>query len=64
VDKEKLMINLYDSKGSLVKKISTGDREAGIHQFSFNGTGMNNGIYFCEISAGKERTVRKIILQK
>jgi spore coat protein A len=62
--KEKLIIDLYDSKGSLIKKIYSGDREAGVHHVSIDGIALSNGIYFCKILAGRERIVSKLVLQK
>lgn len=34
-------VNIYDETGSLVNSIFVGDVEAGSHQFSWNGTGMD-----------------------
>jgi spore coat protein A len=62
--KEKLMINLYDSKGGLVKTIYNAEKDKGLHEFNIDGSDMVSGVYFCEVNNGRERIVRKLVLQK
>ncbi|HEX6169285.1 MAG TPA: multicopper oxidase domain-containing protein [Chitinophagaceae bacterium] len=57
-------INLYDIKGSLVKKTYAGKKDAGIQRISIDGSSMADGIYFCEIIINEERFFRKLVLQK
>ena len=60
----KISINLYDTKGSLVKKVYEGEKPAGLQRFSIDGGNIANGIYFCEILINKQRILRKLVLQK
>ncbi|HEV8273275.1 MAG TPA: multicopper oxidase domain-containing protein [Chitinophagaceae bacterium] len=61
---KKISINLYDTKGSLVKKVYEGERPAGLQRFSIDGSNMTNGIYFCDILINEQRILRKLVLQK
>jgi len=57
-------LNLYDAKGSLVKKVQQGTMLNGLQQFTIDGSNISNGIYYCEIIINKERIMRKMVLQK
>ena len=59
-----VLINLYDVKGRRVEQVFNGQRGAGLQQFSINGSGWPNGIYFCEVLVNNQRMVRKLTLQK
>jgi len=61
---KKISINLYDTKGSLVKKVYEGEKPAGLQRFSIDGGNITNGIYFCEILINEQRILRKLVLQK
>ena len=61
---KKISINLYDTKGSLVKKVYEGEKPAGLQRLSIDGANIANGIYFCEILINKQRILRKLVLQK
>ena len=61
---KKISINLYDTKGSLVKKVYEGEKPAGLQRLSIDGGNMANGIYFCEILINEQRILRKLVLQK
>jgi spore coat protein A len=61
---KKISIALYDTKGSLVKKIYEGEKPAGLQRFSIDGGNITNGIYFCEILINEQRVLRKLVLQK
>lgn len=61
---EKVLIRLYDSKGSLIRQVFNGERSAGMQNFTIDGTNMANGIYFCEIIIDGKRISRKLVLQK
>ena len=61
---KKISINLYDTKGSLVKKVYEGEKPAGLQRLSIDGGNIANGIYFCEILINKQRILRKLVLQK
>jgi spore coat protein A len=61
---KKVSINLYDIKGSLVKKTYEGNKSAGTHRISIDGSSMADGIYFCEMIINQQRFFRKLVLQK
>jgi spore coat protein A, manganese oxidase len=62
--KSAVSIQLYDSKGSIVKDIFKGKLETGPQQFTINGSQWSNGTYFCEVVVDNQRIERKFILQK
>jgi spore coat protein A len=57
-------VSIYDSKGSLVKRLYDGVSDPGLQQFQLDGSNWSNGSYFCEVIIGKERMMRKLVLQK
>ncbi|WP_332736194.1 multicopper oxidase domain-containing protein [Flavihumibacter sp.] len=59
-----VMVNMYDSKGGLIKKVQNKTLSKGQHTVTIDGTDLVNGIYFCEIVINQQRIMRKIILQK
>ncbi|HSQ43440.1 MAG TPA: multicopper oxidase domain-containing protein, partial [Ginsengibacter sp.] len=61
---KKVSIKLYDQKGSLVKQIYSGNREAGFQKWTIDGSNMVNGIYFCEVMVNNSKFLRKLVLQK
>ena len=56
-------INIYDAKGSLVKKVQNGTMSQGLQQLNIDGSNWTNGIYYCEVIINKQRMIRKMILQ-
>jgi spore coat protein A len=61
---EKLSIRLYDDKGSLIRKIFEGERQAGMQRISIDGSNLANGIYFCELTIDNQTVLTKLVLQK
>ena len=61
---KKISIALFDTKGSLVKKVYEGEKPAGLQRFSIDGGNIANGLYFCEILINEQRILRKLVLQK
>ena len=59
-----VVINMYDGKGSLVKRIYSGKLPEGMQQINVDGTNNTNGIYYCEVIINGQRILRKMILQK
>jgi flagellar hook assembly protein FlgD len=62
--KSSVTVTIYDSKGGLVKRLYDGVAAAGVQQFQMDGSNWSNGTYFCEVVIGKERMMRKLVLQK
>lgn len=59
-----VVINMYDAKGSLVKKVHQGNLQRGVQQFNVEAGDRANGIYYCEVIINGERLVRKMILRR
>jgi hypothetical protein len=59
-----ILVRLIDNKASLVKQVYRAEAGMGLQRISIDGSALSNGIYFCEIIVGKERILRKLVLQK
>ena len=57
-------INIYDSKGALVKKVQNRTMNKGEQQINVDGLEWTKGLYFCELIINNQRIVRKMVLQK
>jgi spore coat protein A len=57
-------VNIYDAKGSILKKIYSGVLGHGLQQLKVEGIHWAAGIYYCEVISNNERIIRKMILQK
>ena len=62
-------IEVYDLRGRLVKSLSDGEREAGLHSVVWNGVEQNgwplpSGIYFYSISTDQKTFTKKMVLSK
>ena len=57
-------IYVYDIVGEKVAIISKGVLSQGVHNFSFDGSNLPSGIYFCKAESDKFTDVRKMILAK
>ncbi len=60
---------VYDSGGRLVRVLVDGPRAAGEHELSWDGRTADgcelpSGVYLCELRAGGERQVRKLVLAR
>ena len=59
-------LRVFDTAGRLVRTLLSGTREAGRYRATWDGHSSRgeqvaNGIYFCELKAGAERQVRRIV---
>lgn len=59
-----IAIDIYDSKGSLVKQFFNEKADAGLQQFFLDGSKWLNGTYFCKIKVKDEQVTTKLILLK
>jgi spore coat protein A len=59
-----MRLAVYDSKGSLVEKIYSGQTNVGIQQYNINGSRWSNGTYFLELIINNQRIMRKLVLIK
>jgi len=55
---------IFNAKGELVQTLFTGKLKSGSHSLNFNATGLNSGVYYCRLSAGKEVKTTKLMLLK
>ncbi|MBV6514328.1 MAG: hypothetical protein FMNOHCHN_03944 [Ignavibacteriaceae bacterium] len=55
-------LKVYDALGRLAGVIESGEKPAGTHTVTFDGSKLASGIYFCEMKAGAYRSVVKMIL--
>ncbi|NOX90552.1 MAG: T9SS type A sorting domain-containing protein [Calditrichaeota bacterium] len=60
----RLSINLYDTKGKLIKRVFKGKKAKGKHQLILKLDGLSSGLYFCALTTSKRRVVNKLILLK
>lgn len=60
----KIKLSIFNAEGTLIKSIYNGNRNAGIQQFSVDGSRWNNGTYYCELLVNSQRVVHKLILLK
>jgi len=57
-------LGIYDISGKLVDSLVRGDVEAGEHEVIWNALNHSSGIYFVELTSGKNRLVQKLVLLK
>jgi len=62
-------VGIFDVKGRRVASLATGQYAAGVHTVDWNGRNdagqvMPTGIYFAQLHAGEQRSVRKLILMR
>jgi len=56
-------VRIYNAMGQELAGLVDEDKEIGTYQFTFDGSKLSSGIYFCDIVAGKFHQVQKMILQ-
>lgn len=57
-------LGIYDISGKLVHTLVRGNFEAGEHEIIWNASNHSSGIYFVELTSGKNRSVQKLVLLK
>ena len=57
-------LGIYDISGKFVETLVRGDFEAGEHEVIWNAFNHTSGIYFVELTSGKNRLVQKLVLLK
>ena len=55
---------IYDTAGRLVQTLVDGWNAAGMHEITFDGSGLASGIYLCRLEAGDFRQIQKLVLMK
>jgi hypothetical protein len=57
-------LNVYDTSGRLVTKLADGFRLAGMHEVTFDGSGLASGVYLYTLTAGQLNASGKMVLLK
>lgn len=58
----KASIKLYNSQGRFIKEIANDSFSVGQNSITFETTGLSEGIYFYQITAGKFKQARKMVI--
>jgi hypothetical protein len=57
-------LSIYDVQGRLVTELVNGWRSAGVHEVTFDGSGLASGVYIYQIQAGDFNDMGKMLLLK
>jgi hypothetical protein len=60
----RVTLSVYDISGRLVTELVDGWRDAGVHEVTFDATGLASGVYVYRIQAGDNIVAKKMILTK
>lgn len=63
-EKMRVTISIHDVAGRLVATLSDDVQEPGVHEQTWNATGVASGVYFARMHAGKADVSRKMLLLK
>jgi hypothetical protein len=63
-ESKEVQLDIFDLSGRKVKSLAGEKLNAGSHQFNWDATGMNAGIYFFNLSVGNKVLTRKLVLTK
>jgi len=61
---DRVSLKVYDASGALVTALMDGWRDAGMHEVTFDASGLSSGIYFYTLNAGDFSSSGKMILMK
>lgn len=56
-----VQIRIFNHLGQIVESIDKGNIRQGNHQYMWNSSGLPNGVYFVQVSAGQEVATKKVI---
>lgn len=57
-------LTVYNSKGELVKTLLSGVQNAGEYSVTFDGTGLNSGVYFYKLEADGKSVIKRMLMLK
>ncbi len=63
-DAGKINLSIYDISGRLVAKLANGWRDAGVHEVTFDGSGLVSGVYIYRLIAGQYEANGKMVVMK
>ncbi|HRE39869.1 MAG TPA: YCF48-related protein [Ignavibacteria bacterium] len=64
LNREKVSLKVYDSKGVLISELVNGSLQAGLYEYKFRSENMSSGIYYYKLEAGNFTETKKMILVK
>ena len=64
INDARVKLNIYNSKGQVVKRVYEGQMKKGPQQFMLGETTWSNGMYFIEIGIDGETIIKKMSLQR
>lgn len=63
-EQSQVTLKVYNVLGKEIATLVNDVKSAGVHEVSFNGTGLASGVYFYTLQAGKQSQTHKMILIK
>lgn len=60
-EQSKIVVDLRDLNGGIVKQLASGELSAGTHKFTWGDAGVPTGVYLLQIFTPKGRVIRKIV---
>ena len=60
----KVRVNVYNSKGQVVRRVFEGQLKKGPQQFQIGEDSWSNGMYYIELGVGTETIIKKMSLQR
>ncbi|TKJ40122.1 hypothetical protein CEE37_10325 [candidate division LCP-89 bacterium B3_LCP] len=63
-DASLVKLSVYDISGRLVTKLANGWRDAGVHEVTFDASGLTSGIYIYRLKSGDHVASGKMVLMK
>jgi len=61
-DESDVNIRIYDMQGRMVKELPGGHMSVGNHTVQFDGSGLQSGIYYCNVQAGDKKETTRIAI--
>lgn len=63
-DENHVSLIIIDTQGKKIKSLADEWQEAGIHKYMIDASGLSNGIYYCQVIAGRQIRTTKMIIAK
>ena len=57
-------VDVYDLSGRLVMSLPQGNQTSGVHNVKINAENLPNGSYFFTVTAGENKTTKKMVVVK
>jgi hypothetical protein len=61
---DRISLGVFDVSGKLVQRLSEGYREKGEHRIRFNGSRLQNGVYFVRLSTPDNSIAKRVVIIK